>query len=544
MKPKIDPFSRVLMALERQSEKIVFPGTSEDENETLRMLTDAISRFAQRHIDEETIDIEKSIPKSVIEEAARMGLFGISISEEYGGSGLSMKGCCQVISKLAYYDRSVGVTIGLHAGLGLRGLNHLGNKAQKDRYLPDLASGKSIACFSATETEAGSDIASVRTTAVEDGDELVINGSKAFVTNGGLANIATIIARTPGLGGSRRGHSLLLVPLDLPGISLDAEENKLGLKGSYTRGIHFEDVRIPKSQVLGTPSKGLDHLNHILTWGRTLMASGCVGLARLALERSMIQVTQRRQFKRMIVEFGMVREKIAHMSSSIHAMESLLRLVTQMEDELPDSISWESSVAKIFCSEHAWRAADEAVQLHGGSGFIEDTGVARLLRDSRITRIFEGTNEVLRFHMAAAAFMWKPETMRDSPLLSDLMGTVLPEESRDFDKLYRRLADLIEQEKKTHGLHVFKRQMAQHRVSNISIGLYTILALMVRAKGEQTKGSLSDEMLLLTRHAMHYLRKEVEAQFELHGDNSDEITSAITRAECERIGFDLQETIA
>jgi alkylation response protein AidB-like acyl-CoA dehydrogenase len=539
-----DPYSRVVSGLEMASTQITSRGRDQEECETLDLLVDAIARFGERHIDEARIDAEAKIPGKVIQAAAEMGLFGLTIERQYGGSGLSMKAACCGIETLARLDRSLGVSIGLHAGLGLRGLNYFGSPELKQRYLPSLATGERIACFPVTESEAGSDIASVRTTAREDGKDLIVNGSKIYATNGGIASVATIVARTPGLGGSARGHSMILVPLDLPGVSRDAEEHKLGIKGSSTRSIHFEDVRVPSDHVIGTPSKGLDHLNHVLSWGRTLMAAGCIGLARTALERTLTQVTSRRQFNRMIGEFGMVREMVAGMRAGIHAMESVIRLCTGLEDGQPDSIGWESSVAKVYCSETAWRAADETVQLHGGSGFIEETGVARLLRDCRITRIFEGANELLRFHMASAAFLWKPQEMLDAPPLVDRLDPALSDLGKSFDQMRAGFARALTAKKKAFGLKVFQRQMDQRRVADAAMNLYLVLALTVRAQGEIAAGTMTDDMMDWTRYGLSLFQDRVDRSLRELECNQNDLASRIAAAECERVGHPLEETIA
>jgi alkylation response protein AidB-like acyl-CoA dehydrogenase len=540
----LNPYQRVLLDFKNAAAQITSFGRDAEEVETVEMIADSVRRFGERHIDEARIDAEAKIPPELLQKMAEMGLFGLTIEKEYGGVGLSMKGACRVCECLARVDRSVGVTVGLHAGLGLRGLNYFGSQELKKRYLPDLATGKLIAAFSITEPDAGSDIASVRTTAVEDGDDLVINGSKCYVTNGSFAGATTIVARTPGLAGSRRGHSMILVPLDRPGIQRDAEEHKLGIRGSSTCSIHLEDVRVGKDHILGRPSRGLDHMNYVLSWGRTVMAGGCIGLAGSALQRTLEQVTSRRQFNRPIGEFGMVREMLARMRARLFSMESVIRLTTRLEDEQPESIIWESSVAKIFNSESAWQVTDDAVQLHGGSGFIEETGVARLLRDCRITRIFEGANELLRFHMASAAYTWKPAAILDGPALESLLNASLRECGRVFDPLLRRLAESLETRKKAHGLKVFQRQMDQRRIADVAICLYVMLAVLVRAQGELETGRLSDQMLLWTRLSVHDLARRAEDNLGALEDNLDDVASQIAAIECDRAGCPLKETVS
>lgn len=536
----IDLFDRVLQSLDLHAVRLLTDGRDPEEAETVALLDTAIGRFGERQVNSAEIDAASCLAPEHLEGAAALGLFGLTTPTAYGGAGLSMKASSRVIRRLAQIDRSLAVSVGLHNGLGLRGLIALGSPALKERYLEDLARGKSIACFAATESESGSEIAATRTTVREDGDALVVDGAKAFVTNGGFANVATVVARSKGLEGSTRGHSLLFVPLDLPGVTRATEENKLGLKGSSTRSIYFDGVRVERHHLLGAVGRGLDHLNHILTWGRTLMAAGCLGLMDSALACTLAHVTTRRQFKRPLSEFGMVREKIASLRSRLFAAESLIRLVTGLEDEQPDSIGIESTVAKVVCSEAACLAADEAVQLHGGSGFIEDTGVPRMLRDIRITRIFEGANEVLRFHLAAAAFTWNqgPPALR----LRGLVDLALASEAEAFDDLRLRLAEALARERREHKLRVFQRQMVQRRIAEIVCALYTLLAMLVRAQGEIGRGD--SEAVLLARHAAFAEIRAAERALSEIQCNPDELSHRIAAAECSRLGCPLCEPIA
>ena len=226
-----------------------------------------------------------------------------------------------------------------------------------------------------------------------------------------------------------------------------------------------------------------------------------------------------------------------------YATESM-RLTTRLEDEQPESIVWESSVAKVFNSESAWQVADDAVQLHGGSGFIEETGVARLLRDCRITRIFEGANELLRFHLASAAYTWKPEPLLESPGLEPLLDASLRECGRIFDPLLSKLAGTLRAKKKAHGLKIFQRQMDQHRIANAASGLFVMLSLIARIQGEQAASRLTEDQMLWTRHAVSELNNQVARNLEDLVDNVDDLTNQIAASECNRIGCPLKETVS
>lgn len=504
-----DPFGRLAADLPAVASQCTGWWRNEEEGETLALLEQATGKFLKRWVDEERIDREKDIDASVLQRAAELGLFGLTIPTRYGGAGLSFKATCRLVDVLSRWDRSLGVTVGLHAGLGLRGLLAYGSPELKQRYLPHLASGEMIACFPVTETEAGSDIASLRTSARQQGDELVITGSKIYATNAGFASLATLVARTPGLGGARRGHSMILVPLDRPGVERGAEENKLGIRGSSTRSLHFEEVRVGMDHLLGSAARGLDQLAYVLTWGRTIMAGGCLGLARRAQQLALTQACQRRQFGRPLAHFGMIQQKLAEAEADIFLMESILRLVTSLEDALPASVVWESSVAKVFCSEATWRVVDESLQIHGGSGYIEDTGVARLLRDARISRIFEGANEVLRYHLAVGLV-----TLKDNPAEQlkrlRLQGPAAGYQRRVV-KQAGQLVEVLSSLKQRYGIKLIHRQMNLRYLADAAISLYLQLAVLARLQGQHQQNLADDAyQQRLAEHCLERLAGQLQ----------------------------------
>lgn len=368
------------------------------DDDVVAAFVDSLDRLAHDHIRAARIDEAHHIPASLRAALAEVGAFGLSLPEAHGGFGFRLKQVCTVIAALARHDRSVATTVGLHLGLGTRGLVAFGSDTLKAAELPALAAGTRIAAFATTEPEAGSDLSAVRTRAVADGDTLRVDGTKIYVTNGGFADTLTITASTPDLGGRRRGHSLLLLHRDDPGVEIGAEEVKLGLRGSSTTAVHLDGVRLPMGRVVGTPGEGMTHLAHVLMWGRTVMAAGCVGTAIAAEAAALRHVHTRRQFGKTLGEMDVVRAQLADLRALRTAAAAVVARVD--EDGVPETERVARSlVAKVFSSEAAWESADLAVQLHGGAGFIEDTGVALLLRDARIPRIFEGANDVLRIHL-------------------------------------------------------------------------------------------------------------------------------------------------
>lgn len=441
------------------------PGRDAAERDLLAMLSEQVAHFLAREVDSVAIEAAGKIPRAVREAAAARGLFGLTIPAEYGGLGLSLKGASHAVQRVAQADAAVGIMIGLHAGLGTRGLVTFGAPAQKDRWLPALARGECVASFAATEAGAGSDLGAIRTTARAHGDGMRLDGEKSYVTNGGFAGLFTVLAATPSLGGAR-AQSLLCVPRDAPGVEVGPEEDKLGIRASSTVTVRFEDVPVAMDQVLGAPGRGMTQAHDVLAWGRTLMAAGCVGIAESALRKSVEHVGLRRQFGRPIAEFGAVRAQVASMAARIFAMETLAREAGSCEDDA--SLEALSAMAKVFCSEGTFEVCDRAIQLHGALGFIESAGVSRLLRDCRITRIFEGANDVLLVRLGASALSGARLTREwTSP------GACASLDARWLGAV----ADL----RRTYGVRAVSHQLVLQRVARAAIALRAADAALRRA---------------------------------------------------------------
>lgn len=419
------------------------------EQEVVELLLPQLARFLAREVRSDAIDADASIPARVRAGAGELGLFGLTIPQSHGGYGLSLGATCRIVSEIARVDRSVAIMIGLHAGLGTRGLVEHGQADLARRWLPRLASGECIASFAATEASAGSDLASVRTTGEVVREGLRVQGEKSYVTNGGYAGLFTVLARTPGFGGER-AHAVVCIPADAPGVHVGREEHKLGIRGTSTVTVRFDDVVVPMSHVLGTPGQGMDLTHGLLGWGRTLMSAGCVGTARAALDAAVGHAKTRRQFGRPIGEFGATRAHLAWMAARVHAMQALVESVAERHAR-GESIESESAVAKVFCSDSAFEVCDRSLQLHGALGFIESTGVARMLRDCRITRIFEGANDVLLVRIGA------------SRLASRSHGGL------DVTPLDARLDAAVADVRKRFGVSAVRRQVVLQRLARAEI---------------------------------------------------------------------------
>lgn len=352
-----------------------------------------VRRFAQGLPGALERDRAGVLPAALLAEARELGLFGLAVPELHGGAGLALGDVAALVAELARVDRSLATTVGLHNGLGSHPLIEAAAPALAERYLPELATGARIASFGATEPGAGSDLSAIRATVCTDGGSLALTGEKAYVTNAGLAGVFTVLARVPDLAGGL-GSALVVVPSETPGLSLGPEERKLGLRASSTRSVFFDRAPVPLGHVIGGPGRGMTDAHRALEHGRTLMSAGCLGTARAALERSIEHAGTRKQFRRTLRTFGAVRAHLAHMTVAVVAIEAMLDLVGEDESRgVP--IDHTSAALKVLASELACDACDRAIQLHGALGYVEDAGIALLFRDARITRIFEGANDVL-----------------------------------------------------------------------------------------------------------------------------------------------------
>jgi alkylation response protein AidB-like acyl-CoA dehydrogenase len=484
--PSAEPWSAALREPAVTGQRLVRAASTPEEEVTLELLRASIEKLAPR-IDSSSIDRQGKIPDAVVEAARQAGLFALTIDEAHGGLGLSLKATTDVIERMARVDRSVAVMLGLHSGLGTRGLIRYGSAEQKARWLPRLAAGEDIASFAATEAGAGSDLMAVETCGVKVPGGLRVNGRKCYVTNGGFAGLYTILARTPDSGGPR-AQSLLCIPRSSPGVQIGPEEDKLGIRGSSTITLDLEDVFVPDDAVLGEPGHGSDHCNHVLAWGRSLMSAGCLGIARAALTLSLGHVTTRRQFGRTLSAFPLVQAQCADMAAQIYAMESLVRLATDAESD-PQRLELLSILAKVLCSEGAFLVADRSIQLHGALGFLESTGAPRLLRDCRITRIFEGANDVLLVRTGAALLA---SGKTDLPAaLAPRIAPSLRDAAAACDALLQERQITIDAIRKGHGLSVMRKQAVLWALGQAEVCTGAAVASLLRGGADTDATNLA-----------------------------------------------------
>jgi len=338
-------------------------------------------------------------PQELIRELGGLGLTGVCIPEEYGGGGMDTISYCIAIEEVARAEAGLSVVLSVNNSLVCYPIFAFGTEAQKRVYLPDLARGRKLGCYCLTEPTSGSDAASLRTTAQDDGDHWVLNGTKVFVTNGVEAEVVIIYARTEAGSTGSRGISAFIADKGVPGLSVGKIEHKLGIHASSTCEIVLEECRLPKDRLLGERDKGFRIAMATLDGGRIGIAAQALGIARAAMEDAITYAKERRQFGRPIAEFQATQWKLADMATRIRAGRLLMYKAAWIRDR-GRRHTQEASMAKLFASETAMWAATQAVQIYGGYGYIQDYPVERHFRDAKITEIYEGTSEVQRIVIA------------------------------------------------------------------------------------------------------------------------------------------------
>ncbi|MCQ6275333.1 acyl-CoA dehydrogenase family protein [Bacillus sp. V3B] len=367
----------------------------------LQHLKQGIREFIDHEVEPHAMLIEETneIPQDIMGKSKEMGLFALSIPEEYGGLGIGMVGKCAVLEEVGRTHNGYTTVIGGHTGIGSVGIVEMANEAQKQKYLPKMASGESIGAFALTEPSAGSHAYNLKTTAVKKGDRYILNGSKCYITNAGIADVFTVMAVTDPLKGPK-GITSFIVEKNFPGFKLGNKEKKMGLHGSHTWEIFFEDCEVPVENVLGEEGQGYVNALKILANGRAAMAARNLGSADKLLEMSLDYAHMRIQFGKPIFEQQIIQHYLAEMATEVEALRAFTYHVANMVDQNKNVIK-EAAMVKLLGSETYNHVADRAVQIHGGIGYISEYPIERFYRDARITRIYEGTSEIQKNIIAA-----------------------------------------------------------------------------------------------------------------------------------------------
>lgn len=368
--------------------------------ETFGLLQATIQRFVQERLmpAEDHVEEHDEVPEDIIDDMKELGLFGISIPEEYGGIGLSLAQECQVAYELGHTALAFRSVVGTNIGIGSQGILMDGTPEQKEEYLPRIASGELIISFALTEPDAGSDAASLRTRAVQDGDDYLISGTKRFITNAPRAGAFTLMARTGDAGPG--GISAFIVPAGLPGLTLGKPDRKMGQRGTKTCDVNLDNVRVPAANIIGgAPGKGFKTAMKVIDRGRLHVSALACGMASRILQESVAYAQQRKQFGQRIGDFQLIQAMLADSRAELLAGWSMVQAVAQRYDAKPlgvhdPEVSMQASCCKLFTTEMVGRVADRGVQVHGGSGYINEYKVERFYRDVRLLRLYEGTTQI------------------------------------------------------------------------------------------------------------------------------------------------------
>jgi alkylation response protein AidB-like acyl-CoA dehydrogenase len=357
----------------------------------------AVRQLAAEFVDREVVpyardwDRAERVDLAVVKRLGALGFLGLTIAEEYGGSGGDHLAYCLVLEELGRGDSSVRGIVSVSLGLVGKSISAWGTEEQKQEWLPRLCSGESLACFGLTESSTGSDAASLETRAVRDGEDWVLTGSKMFITNGTWADVALVFARTGGPG--HKGISAFLVPTSAPGFDRSEVHGKLGLRGQATASLSLDGVRVPASALLGPEGKGFSVAMSALAKGRMSVAAGCVGIAQGCLDAAVAYSTQREQFGKPIASYQLVQQLIASIAVDLAASRLLTWQVADLIDR-GQPFATEANMAKLHASEAAVRAANNALQVFGGYGYIDEFPVGKYLRDARVMTLYEGTSQI------------------------------------------------------------------------------------------------------------------------------------------------------
>lgn len=370
--------------------------------QTLHILVDAIAQFVDEALIPRENEVAETdeIPADIVSQFQDMGLFGLTIPEAYGGLGLTMEEEVTITFELGRTSPAFRSYFGTNNGIGSIGILLDGTDAQKEHYLPLLASGELLSSFCLTEPDSGSDAASLKTTAVRDGDDYIINGTKRFITNAPHAGIFTVMARTnPGIKGSG-GISAFIIERETPGLSLGKRDHKMGQQGAHTSDVIFDNVRVPASQLIGgVEGVGFKTAMKVLDKGRLHIAAVSVGAAERMLSDALNYAIERKQFGQPIAEFQLIQAMLADSKAEIYAARCMVLDAARQRDEGRD-IGTEASCSKMFATEMCGRVADRCVQIHGGAGYISEYAIERFYRDVRLFRLYEGTTQIQQLVIA------------------------------------------------------------------------------------------------------------------------------------------------
>ncbi|XP_066603388.1 very long-chain specific acyl-CoA dehydrogenase, mitochondrial [Prorops nasuta] len=495
---------------------------TEEQIETVKMLVDPVEKFFEEINDPVKNDDTATIDEKTASALWELGAFGLQVPQEQGGLGLTNTQYSRVVEICGYNDLGIGITLGAHQSIGFKGILLVGTPEQKAKYFPRVTSGE-YAAFCLTEPTSGSDAGSIRCRAVKsaDGSHYVLNGSKIWISNGGIAEIMTVFAKTPmkdkKTGEVKEKVSAFIVERGFGGVTNGPPEKKMGIKCSNTAEVYFEDVKIPAKNLLGEEGEGFKIAMNILNNGRFGMSACLAGTMRNCIKKATEFATTRVQFGKTIDNYGGVQEKLARMNILQYVTESLAYTISGNMDKGSTDYHLEAAISKVFASDSAWYVCDESIQILGGMGFMKDTGLERIMRDLRIFRIFEGTNDILRLFVALTGIQYAGSHLKElqkafkNPTAN--LGLIVEEATKrasraigltstSFDHLvHPNLSDsavlcaksietfgqAIEATLVKYGKGIVEEQFILNRIAQAAIDTYTMAVVLSRASMSASK---------------------------------------------------------
>lgn len=560
-----------------EDEVFPFPHFNESQIEMAKAMVDAIDKFATSSIDSAKLDKEAKIPADILEGLAGLGLCGLGVEEEHGGLGLDTTLYARVFSQVAGYDGAIATTLGAHQSIGFKALLNEGNEEQKKYWLPKLASGEVFAAFCLTEPGSGSDAYSIKTKAIKNPDgTYTLTGQKLWITNAGLAGFYTVFAKTEHEEKGEKVEKItcFIVEKSMEGVSFGEKEDKMGIRASETRAVYFDKVKVPASNIIGEPGKGFKIAMNVLNTGRLSLGSGSVGGMKAILKLATNQAKTRKQFGDTIDNFGLIQEKLATMAANIYASESIVYMTTGKITQGMSEFSHESAICKVYCSEKLWDTIDKATQIAAGNAYMKEYPYERIMRDSRINLIFEGTNEILRIFTALSGIKGPSDDLKELGKIADISKAIhdpiksvgilsdfakkriskkfgsktlskvhpsLENQGNQFVSSLKDFSIAVENTIMKYGKNIIGNELVQMRIANMAIELYVQLCVLSRTTAILNKTEVSqkdkDYVSLMTELICRDSRQAFTKNYKRLSSSYDKLIPKISKAVSERDGF-------
>lgn len=531
-----------------------YPQPSQEEKAKTEAYLAKVVAFADAHLDGNAIDREASIPDSVIQGLADLGVLGMTIPTEYGGLGMSQYAYCRVAEAISRRCAATALFLNAHQSIGLKALLLFGTEAQKQKWLPPLAKGKQLAAFSLTEPTAGSDASGIQTRAVYNKEKKVwsLTGNKQWTTNGAIADVLTVMARTEvdTPEGKKDKITAFLVTPQMPGFQVTAAAlEKVGMRGSKTTNLAFTNLEVPEENILGPLGGGLRVCLTVLDFGRTTFGATCLGASRYLVERAIEHAKTRYQFNRPLASFALVKQKIATMSCLLYAMESTTYMTASFIDHHVEDFMLESAILKVFASDALWSILYDTMQIFGGRSFFTDQPFERMMRDARLNMIGEGSNEVMRAFIGAIGMrdvgvqlkssldallhpITQFSTLQESishwisrlaPPHVPLVSSELQDEAATLGKKIRAFGMAVTKLLIKYREEIVENQLQLNRIATSAIALYTASAVLSRTDADPQKNDLAI-VKLYCKQAF----KAIDTELSAINDNFDEEIEALS----------------